>query len=269
MWPTGKEFACARLVCPWLAAALVCSGLFPPSPNPPLVDLHFHWEGKADLDRLVADAAAQGVKLGITGEGGAGWGLSDDASLARFLGRLEGKPVFRGLQVYTLDWPRRYSPATLAGLDYVAADALLFPDREGKVIALWNPEVVFPDPQDFMDRYVAYNLKVLSGPINIWSNPTYLPESLQARYDELWTPARADALISAAVTNQVAIEINSRYRIPSASLIRRARQAGARFTFGSNRHDDEPGDLEYCVRMYRECGLTAEDLYLPTGVRVR
>jgi len=237
--------------------------------KPAVVDLHFHWEEKASLDKLIEESAAQGVKLGITGEGGATWGLNGDQPLLAFLAKLDGKPVFRGLQVYSRDWPQRYSKEVLSKLDYVAADALFFPDRDGRTIALWNPNVTFADPEDFMERYMEFNLKVLAEPINIWSNPTYLPESLQAQYDRLWTPDRMRTLIEAAVKNHVIIEINSKYNIPSLAFLKLAKQLGAKFSFGSNRHDDEAGNLDYCLKMHQELGLTAADIYVPDGPRVR
>ncbi len=236
---------------------------------PKIADLHFHWEGKASLDKLIEQSAAQGVKLGITGEGGATSGLSSDQSVTAFLDKLDGKPVYRGLQVYSRDWAERYSKSVLARLDYIAADALLFPDRDGRAVALWNPNVRFPDPEDFMERYMEYNLVILAEPINIWSNPTYLPESLQAQYDRLWTPARMRKLIESAVKNQVVIEINSKYNIPSVTFLRLAKQLGAKFAFGSNRHDDEAGNLDYCLKMYQELGLKAADIYMPAGPRVK
>jgi histidinol phosphatase-like PHP family hydrolase len=114
-----------------------------------------------------------------------------------------------------------------------------------------------------MDRYVEHNLRVLSQHIQIWANPTYLPESLKSRYDALWTPERMDRLIAAALKNGVAIEINAHFQIPSAAFIRRAKAAGAKFSIGSNRHVEGIGEIEYCLRTARECGLTAKDIYVP------
>ena len=192
-------------------------------------------------------------------------GVSNDQKLEQFLSTLQGKPVLRGLQVYGIDWQKRYSKKVLARLDYIAADALLFRDKDGHLIALWAPNVFFPDEQDFMERYVVYNLSVLSQPINIWSNPTYLPSSLQSKYEQLWTRERMLKVINAAVKNHIAVEINSKYNIPSAAFLKLAKRAGCRFSLGSNRHDDEPGDLEYSIRMAKELGLAAKDMYLPEG----
>lgn len=230
------------------------------------MDLHYHWEDKSNLDETIRVSQEQGIKLGVTGEGGDNWGLKNDKSLQEFLKKLQGKPVYKGLQVYGLGWEKRYSHQVLAQLDYVAADALMFPDRNGRTLALWGEKVTFPDPQDFMDRYVEYNVKILNQPINIWSNPTYLPVSLQTQYRQLWTKARMQRVIQAAARNHIAIELNSKYNIPSKEFILSARKAGCRFSMGSNRHDDEPGNLDYAIRMYKECGLKSQDMYRPAGI---
>jgi hypothetical protein len=235
----------------------------------PRVDLHAHIEGESPGDKGLSPAEATaisrglGVRLGILGEGGCAGEIHDDRTLRAFLDSLADQPVWRGLQVYGFDWQRCLSKSNLDQLDYIAADALVFPQPDGKAIWLWLPGVQFPDAQDFMDRYVDYNVRVLSQPIQVWANPTYLPASLQSRYDELWTPERMDRVIAAVVKNGVAIEINAHFEIPSAAFIRRAKAAGAKFSLGSNRHAVGIGEIDFCLRRARECGLTAKDIYVP------
>jgi hypothetical protein len=237
----------------------------------PRVDLHAHIDGATPKDRSMTPAAATaiskklGVRLGILGEGGCAGEIHDDRTLVTFLDSLADQPVWRGLQVYGFDWQRCLSKANLDRLDYLAADALIFP-HNGKNVWLWLPGVRFADPQQFMNEYVEHNLRVLAEPIQVWANPTYLPESLQADYDALWTAERMDRVIRAAVRNNVAIEINAHFQIPSATFIRRAKAAGARFSIGSNRHVQGIGEIDWCVRMARECGLTAKDIYVPGRV---
>ena len=67
----------------------------------------------------------------------------------------------------------------------------------------------------------------------------------------------------------MAIEINSKYNIPSLAFLKLARQLGAKFSFGSNRHDDEAGNLDYCLKMNQELGLKPADMYVPAGPRIR
>lgn len=245
-----------------LTAALAADDL-------PRIDLHVHIdeEGNPAKSMRPADAASLsrklGVQFGVLGEGGCAGEIHDDRTLADFLRGFDGVPLYRGLQVYGFDWPRCLSKENLSRLDYIGADALVFPDRNGKHIRLWVSGVRFDDPQEFMERYVDYNVRVLSQPIQIWTNPTFLPESLQSRYDELWTPERVSRVIEAAVKNGVAIELNTRFRVPSASFVRRAKAAGAKFTFGSNGHIKGIGDISYGLGIARECGLTKGDFWVP------
>jgi hypothetical protein len=45
--------------------------------------------------------------------------------------------------------------------------------------------------------------------------------------------------------------------------VKRAKKAGAKFSFGTNNGGRELGNLEYCLEIARECGLTAEDMFVP------
>ena len=255
----------------FFGCSLFLIACLPGADDLPRVDLHAHIDGETPRDRSLTPAEATaisrklGVRLGVLGEGGCSGEIHDDPTLAAFLDSLAEQPVWRGLQVYGFGWQRCLSKANLDRLDYLAADALIFP-QNGKNIWLWLPDVRFPDAQEFMNQYVDYNLRVLAEPIQVWANPTYLPESLQPNYDTLWTIDRMDRLISAAVKNRVAIEINAHFQIPSARFLKRAKAAGARFSLGSNRHVTGIGEIDYCLRMARECKLTAKDIYVPARV---
>ena len=72
-----------------------------------------------------------------------------------------------------------------------------------------------------------------------------------------------DRVIAAAVKNDVAIEINSRFRLPSEAFIRRAKAAGAKFSFGTNNGGKDLGRLEYSRTMARRCGLRKADMFMP------
>ena len=73
-----------------------------------------------------------------------------------------------------------------------------------------------------------------------------------------------DRVIRALVDNDVALEINDRYKIPSPAFIKRAKANGVKFTFGTNNTSrDDLGKLEYCIAMVEECGLTPNDIWIP------
>ena len=81
-------------------------------------------------------------------------------------------------------------------------------------------------------------------------------------YDELWTTERMQKVIDAAIRNDIAIEINARYRIPSKKFIQLGKKTGCKFSFGTNNTDKNLGNLEYCRQMIKECGLTTDDMFV-------
>ena len=77
-----------------------------------------------------------------------------------------------------------------------------------------------------MDRYTEFHVQVISRePIDILANPTFLPAQLAPDCEALWTPARMQRIIDAAVEHEVAIEISSWARLPSLAMLRLAKRA--------------------------------------------
>jgi histidinol phosphatase-like PHP family hydrolase len=116
-----------------------------------------------------------------------------------------------------------------------------------------------------MDMLTGKIEAIMDGePVDIYVNPTFIPAQLQSRYDELWTNERMDRVVNALLRNQVALEINARYKIPSIAFIRKAKAAGVKFSFGTNNvKNDDLNRLEYCLKVIKEAGLTAEDMFMP------
>ena len=105
---------------------------------------------------------------------------------------------------------------------------------------------------------------IVTEPIDIYVNPTFLPEVIAPRYDELWTEERMQRIIAAAVKHGVAIEINARYKLPSEKFIRLAKAAGAKFTIGTiNTSAADYGDWSYPLARQKKIGLTWRDMYVP------
>ncbi len=142
---------------------------------------------------------------------------------------------------------------------------MTFTDRNGRRMRLWIPdEVEVGDKQEFMEMLVERIVGIMDDePIDIYVNPTFLPASIAAEYDALWTPERMKRVIDAAARNGVAIEINNRYRLPGVAFIRMAKQAGVKFTIGTNNADRDLGRIEYGLQMIRECGLTWQNMWMP------
>ncbi len=235
--------------------------------NFPLVDLHTHLKGGLTLEKALKLSRETGMGLGIATNGGQGFPIQNDAAALAFLESMKGVPVFLALQAEGREWVRMFSKETRARFDYVFTDSMTWTNKAGKRLRLWIPEEsdIGPDVEGFMEELVAQTVKIISEePIDIYVNPTFLPDSLVSRADELWTEPRMKKIIDAAVKHQVAIEINARYKLPSEKFIRLAKAAGAKFTIGTNNTSDtDYGDWSYPLEMQRKLKLSWKDMWVP------
>jgi histidinol phosphatase-like PHP family hydrolase len=231
----------------------------------PVVNFHVHLKGGLTLDQALEQARNSGVKYGIAVNCGLGFSVTNDAGINSYLDTMKGKPVFVGMQAEGREWVRLFSQEAMAKFDYVFTDSMTFTDDSGKRMRLWiNDEVEVKDKQAFLDMLVSRILGIMNNePIDIYVNPTFLPDCIAKEYDTLWTQERMQKVIAAAAKNGVAIEINARYRLPSPAFIKLAKQAGVKFSFGTNNADRDVGSLDYCLAMVQECGLTPQDMFMP------
>jgi histidinol phosphatase-like PHP family hydrolase len=87
------------------------------------------------------------------------------------------------------------------------------------------------------------------------------------RYDSFWTEERMEKVIKAAKDNNIAIEINNRYRLPSVAFIEKAKKAGVKFTVGTNNMNKDFSGAEYALEVIKKCQLTQNDFYQPVNKR--
>ncbi len=235
--------------------------------NIPLADLHVHLKGGLTAEKALENARKYGFTYGFAVNCGLDMTIPSEAALKDFLTNYERIPeTWLAMQAEGREWLQIFEPVSIARFDYVFTDAMTWTSDEGKRMRLWIPdEVEVGEPQHFMDMLVERIEGILNNePINIYVNPTYLPEEISARYDELWTPERMDRVIKALTANGIALEINDARKIPSATFIKRAKAAGVKFTFGTNNAGkDDLGHLAYPLEMVKECGLQSADIWLP------
>ena len=231
----------------------------------PLINYHIHLKGDLTLEKALAHSRETGVFYGIAANCGLKFPITNDQGISDYIKKLEGQPCFVGMQAEGREWPTLFSKEALAKFDYVFTDAMTIVDHRGRRARLWMPdEVDIPDKQAFMELLVRTIEQILDNePVDIYANPTYLPDVLVKEYDALWTPERTGRVIDAAARNGVAIEISNRLKLPKADFIRRAKEAGVKFTIGTNNVDAKLGREEYALQMIRECGLAPGDMFLP------
>lgn len=233
----------------------------------PMVDLHVHLLGGMTLEQTLDKSRREGIQYGIAENCGVGNPVRDDAGARRFVERLKGQPVFVGMQAEGREWTQMFSRGAAALFDYIITDSMTWTDNRGRRMRTWIASEVgaIADPQEFMETLVDRAVGILEHePVDIYVNPTYLPDVLAKDYEALWTEARRRRIVAAAAKNGVAVEINDRYTLPSASFIKTMKEGGCKFTFGTN--NTSPGTLgrsEYGLRMIEECKLTAQDFWVP------
>jgi hypothetical protein len=169
------------------------------------------------------------------------------------------------MQAEGREWVNIFSKESRDKFDYVFTDCMTFTDEKGRRNRIWmKNETWIDDEEKFMDYMVNTLVKILNTePINIYVNSTFLPAQMADRYSYFWTPERMDKVIKAAKDNNIAIEINNRYKIPSADFIKRAKLAEVKFTIGTNNADENFEGAAYALEMIKECKLAQNDFYLP------
>jgi len=239
----------------------------------PMLDLHVHLKGGLTLEQTLERSRQAGIQYGIAVNCGKGFPVQDDAAARAFCESMRGQPVFVGMQAEGREWTEMFSGEAAAEFDYIFTDAMTWTDDNGRRMRLWIPDEVgaIGDVQGFMETLVARTVGILEHePIDIFVNPTFLPAVIADEYDRLWTDARMAQVIDAAARNDVAIELNELYHLPSAKFVRRAKAAGCKFTLGTNNTGpDDLGRSEFGLRMAEECGLGAGDFFVPGAAGVK
>ena len=232
----------------------------------PLTDLHVHLKGKLTIEDAAKKSLEENIQYGIAVNCGLGFPVHNDSQIDSVLRIFKGYPQFYvAMQAEGREWVNIFSKESRDKFDYVFTDAMTFTDEKGRRNRIWIKDETWIDDEDhFMDYLVNTLVKILkTEPINIYVNSTYLPAQMADRYDHFWTAERMDKVIKAAREYNIAIEINNRFRIPSAEFIKRARSAGVKFTIGTNNADENFTGAAYARQMIKECSLSKDDFYLP------
>ena len=240
--------------------------------NFPVIDWHVHLKGGLTKEQAHAMSMNYGINYGVApnaGEGGVGRMLANDEEVYEYLDEVKDLPFLRGVQGEGRRWIVTFSREALDSFDYLFTDAMTIVDHRGRISRIYRPEEVKREGltmQRYMDLIVDQTVKILTNePADIYANATYIPEKdMYADYDQYWTRERVDKVIDVLLEYGIAMEINPRYKIPSLDVIRRAKERGVKFTFGTNNVDANFGRLDYCMDVIKECGIEVSDLWFPS-----
>ena len=239
--------------------------------NYPVIDYHVHLKGGLTKEMAHAMSMNYGINYGVApnaGEGGVGRMLANDQEVYDYYKEVKPLPFICGVQGEGRKWTATFSQEALGIFDYLFTDAMTIMDHKNRNSRIYRAEEVHYDgvnKDQYMEQIVDQTIKILTNePADIFANPTYIPEDMQADYDKYWTDERINRVLDVMQKHSIALEINPRYKIPSIKIIQMAKDRGMKFTFGTNNVDANFGKLEYCIEAIEKCGITADDIWFPT-----
>ena len=239
--------------------------------NFPVIDYHVHLKGGLTKEMAHAMSMNYGINYGVApnaGEGGVGRMLANDQEVYEYYEEVKPLPFLCGVQGEGRKWTATFSQEALGTFDYLFTDAMTIMDHKNRNSRIYRAEEVHYDgvtKDEYMEQIVDQTVKILTNePADIFANPTYIPEDMQADYDQYWTDERINRVLDVMKEHSIALEINPRYMIPSLKIIRMAKERGLKFVFGTNNVDANFGKLEYCIEAIKECGITIDDLWFPS-----
>ena len=231
--------------------------------NLPLIDYHVHLTEQFTIEMAVKLSGELNVKFGIVEHPGPHSGIQSDDDLVKYIENLRKYPVYIGLQPMYRNWSVGFSKNVLYQLDFVLMDADTIPIGNNAYLEIWRHNNYIEDIADFMDLYMNHIENILKyEPITIFARPTYLPVNFGRYYDAIWTTERVQKIIKLAKERNIAFEISTPMHVPKKEIIIAAKNAGLKFTFGTNARNFDAGKLHYGLQMVEECGLTRDDLLI-------
>ena len=242
----------------------------------PVVNWHVHAKGGWTPRQAYAKSLADGICYGLSvniygrivrkGDGGFGRMIETDDEALDYLKAQGGWPFMHGFQGEGRKWTASFTAKSLTACDYIFTDSMTVVDRN-RQIRLYRPEEFTLNgrtAEEWMDFYVSQIELILENePVDIYANPMFLPPELRKDADALWTDARIERVLDKLAKHRIALEINSRYCIPSHRALRRAKARGIKFAFGTNNVDANIGRLEWSIDAVRACGIAKEDMWFP------
>jgi len=230
-----------------------------------IIDFHAHLKGGLKMEDVLLHSDSTGIHYGVAVNCGKGFPVGNDSALSAYYHLVKNYPFYTAVQAEGREWMEMVSQDTVDLFDYTFTDAMTWTDSKGRRTRLWiKDEVWVEDENQFMEELVNQIETIFSTePVDIYVNPTFLPEVIDERYDKLWTDSRINRILDVLSENSIAMEINARYQLPSAKIIKMAKKRGIKFTMGTNNADANLGTLNYCLEMIEICDLEPSDFWKP------
>lgn len=228
-----------------------------------IADLHTHTifsDGRMNPGEVWGLARERGLRLGISDHCGEGsFQINSDPEFLEYLQALEGYPIYRSAEL-DLGTEVRISPDLLNRCDYLIGGV-----HSLGSVNFFDPNATVSDPEQVKEEMLELiREKSEKFRFDILAHPGLLPLKLRDRSDILLDKEWGRHLIELALEFGFVLEISNRWRLPGPDIIRQAREAGVRFSLGSDGHcPDSVCRLDYSLEMVDRLKIDPDMIFHP------
>lgn len=245
--------------------------------DPTRIDWHNHTSDFSDGRLTLAEVAARGAALGLR------IGVSDHVlvdnpkirsvdAFRHYADALDAQDVLRGMEI-SLGEASGPDDRWIDRFQFVVASMHTVPVGEHVVNAVHYlnfragvlPTLRLPPADVPPDAYLDAVPRLLEDTFRRWPVTILGHFALVPALTERASPVRVEQCLDAvgdlATRYGVAVEINSKSRVPDVGVVRRLAGRGATFSLGSDGHlPDQVGNLAYSLETWRASGLPDDRL---------
>jgi len=227
-----------------------------------IADLHTHTvfsDGRLSPEEVLQIASDKGYRVGLADHCGPGnFQLDSEGRFEKYLSAIQGLPVYRAVE---LDLGREI-PVLRQSLK--RCHYLIGGVHSAGPIDFFDPQITEVDLTILLDEM----LEIISRQsrkysFDILAHPGLLPCNFREQQDAITDGWRVK-LVELALKCNLAIELSSRWMVPDLKLATMAKEAGLKFSLGSDGHGaDKMCRLDYSLELAGKLELTDRDLFWP------
>jgi histidinol phosphatase-like PHP family hydrolase len=227
-----------------------------------VADLHTHTvfsDGRLSPEEVLRIASDKGYRVGLADHCGPGnFQLDSEDRFDRYLKAIEGLPVYRAVE---LDLGREIPvlAESLGRCHYLIGGV-----HSVGAVDFFDPSVTRADLGALLqEMLVMIESKSKRYSFDILAHPGLLPCNFRDQKDAVSQNWRTQ-LVELALKCNLAIELSSRWLVPDLKLAAMAKEAGLKFSLGSDGHGaDKMCRLDYSLELAEKLGLKDRDLFWP------
>lgn len=237
-------------------------------------DLHthtIHSDGDAVISELLSVANKKGYGLGVSDHLYCS-GMDTRSDVCTYLRELEEYPLLKGCEANIGD-DYSHDDTIISRFDYVIASIHTVPDLLGGNVHLGEyfgersgEDCVWNNPFSLSnsERYLSVLLPVIEQTMktqrmDIYGHCTVLPFCEHLAGSKLLVDWENE-VISLCKKYKIALEISGLWKEPGLDMVRRAKAAGLKFSYGSDCHlKKDICDIEYSIQIGLDAGLEESD----------